>query len=449
MRFALSLASVLVLGSAAFADEATPPPAPAPAATPAAAPAAKKLPLRVVRVLQDTQQALMFDKAKGTHVLVDIGKQIDGFTVTDIDEDSVTLTAEGGQQIVLAGPDPSWRGNGRHGAQKPAVAKTASADPEDPYAAAAPMDPYGDDGVRTAEAPATPAPSATAAPITAGEGGVRTAVAPSGGATDSVRSAEAPGTPAKVIVSAAIPGSTIPTTVATSSTSTSTTPSTTTTTPATTTPSTPIVAAAAPVAEPVAARSAEPVAPIDNSSSAAWSTTPTAPVDPETAAIVALLTDSAPATTTKAPAVKTPAKATKANKNPKAKDQKIASVSAAGTPAGAAVPATASPTPPAADGATIIAKADVTAALGNFSTLANAVRGSFSADGAHLDAVAPDSLFAKAGLQAGDTITTINNQPLRSLDDAATLYSRVGSIKSATIQVLRAGKPLALHLAIQ
>jgi hypothetical protein len=446
MRFALSLASVLVLGSAAFAEEATPPPAPATAPAPAATPAAKKLPLRVVRVLQDTQQALMFDKAKGTHVLVEVGKQIDGFTVTDIDEDSVTLTAEGGQQIVLAGPDPSWRGNGRHGAQKPAaktVAKAASAAPEDPYAAEAPMDPYGDDGVRTAEAPA---PSATAAPISAGEGGVRTAEAPTGGATDSVRSAEAPGTPAKVVVTAAIPSSTIPTAVASTVAPTSTSPSqsmsTTTTTPTPTT--TPIVSAAAPVEAPVAAPSAEPAAPMDTSSSAAWSTTPTPPVDREAAAIASLFTDASPAPTEK-PA-KT-AKATKATKNSKAKDVKIASVSAAGTPAGATVPATAAPS--SNDGATIIAKGDVTAALGNFSSLASAVRGSFSAAGAHLDAVAPDSLFAKAGLQAGDTITAINNQPLRSLDDAATLYSRAGSMKSATIQVLRAGKPLSLHLAIQ
>ncbi|HEY6040418.1 MAG TPA: PDZ domain-containing protein, partial [Kofleriaceae bacterium] len=78
-----------------------------------------------------------------------------------------------------------------------------------------------------------------------------------------------------------------------------------------------------------------------------------------------------------------------------------------------------------------------------------AVRGSFGAEGAHLDAIAPDSLFAKAGLQAGDTITAVNNKPLRSLDDAATLYARAGTMKSATIQVTRAGKPISLRLAIQ
>ena len=77
------------------------------------------------------------------------------------------------------------------------------------------------------------------------------------------------------------------------------------------------------------------------------------------------------------------------------------------------------------------------------------MRGSFGSGGAHLDAVAPDSLFAKAGLQAGDTITAVNNQPLRSLDDAATLYARAGAMKSATIQVIRAGKPVSLRLAIQ
>jgi len=394
MRFALSLASVLVLGSAAFAEEATPPPAPAPATTAAPAPT-KKVGLRVVRVLDDTHQALMFDKAKGTHVLVDIGKQIDGFTVTDIDEDTVTLTAEGGQQIVLAGPDPSWRGHGEHRAAKAkaAAVKTAAATPEDPYASAAPMDPYADDGVRTAEAPST-------TPITAGEGGVRTAEAPSTAApSDGIRTAEAPGAPAKIIVSdAAIPSSTIPTAA-------------------------PIVSASAPVAEPVAAPSAEPIAPQDTSSSAAWSTTPTAaqPVDPEAAAIADLFSDSPKPDAKTKPSAKPPAK--------------VATVSAA--------------TPAVADGATAIAKADVSAALGNFGALASAVRGSFGAGGAHLDAVAPDSLFAKAGLQAGDTITAVNNQPLRSLDDAATLYARAGAMKSCTIQLIRAGKPLSLRLAIQ
>ena len=429
MRFALSLASVLVLGSAAFAEEAAPPPA-APAPAPAVAPAAKKLPLRVVRVLEDTQQALLFDKTKSTHVLVEVGKQIDGFTVTDIDEDSVTLTAEGGQQIVLAGPDPRWRGHERKAAAKTA-AKSVEAAPQDPYAAAAPMDPYGEESGDGASAAA---PSPTAAPITAGEGGVRTAEAPVAAPVDGIRSAEAPGTPAKVVVTAAIPSSTIPTaaptaapttaptTVATTSTSPS--PSTSTTTPTTTAPTTPE----------------------DTSSSAAWSTAPTPAVDREAAAIADLFASQPDPTPAKPKAATKAGKASKAGKT----DKKIASVSAAEapTPAVAATPATRA-APAANDGATVIAKADVTAALGNFGALASAVRGSFGADGAHLDAIAPNSLFAKAGLQAGDTVTAVNNKPLRSLDDAATLYARAGTLKSATIQVTRAGKPISLRLAIQ
>src|SRR3954462_4263623 len=139
MRFAFSVASVLLLTSAAFAEEAKPAEAPPPAvAAPTPAPsAAKKLSLRVVRVLADTQQALLFDKAKGTHVLVEIGKQVAGFTVTDIDEDTVTLSPiEGGTQVVLAGPDPSWR---RHRDARPV---SEAATPEDPYTSAAPVDPY-------------------------------------------------------------------------------------------------------------------------------------------------------------------------------------------------------------------------------------------------------------------------------------------------------------------
>jgi S1-C subfamily serine protease len=97
----------------------------------------------------------------------------------------------------------------------------------------------------------------------------------------------------------------------------------------------------------------------------------------------------------------------------------------------------------------MLSKSDVTAALSNFGALAGSMRGSFTAAGAKIDAVGPDSLLAKAGLRAGDVITSINNQPLRSLDDAANLYARAGSMKVATIVFQRAGKPMMLRLAIQ
>lgn len=351
MRFALTAATVLFAGfvsTAAFADEAAPPPAPAPTV------AAKKLPLRVVRVLTETHQALLFDKSKGTHVLVEIGKELDGFKVDDIDEDTVTLTpVEGGAQIVLAGPDPSWRrhADGHHAdgsATKPAAA------PEDPYASAAPMDPYGTDNVPSVEAPGSIASGPASAPIAAGDGGVRTATAPSS-------SSVAPRT-----VSAA-------------------------TDPASATmPPAPASASAAPATAPI----------VDTSSASNWSTLPA----PD-AAITPTAAAAASATSSDAP--------------------------------------TLLPLP------TMLSKSDVAAALSNFGALAGSMRGSFTPAGAKIDSMAPDSLLAKAGLRPGDVITSINNQPLRSLDDAANLYARAGSMKVATIVFQRSGKPLMLRLAIQ
>jgi hypothetical protein len=361
MRFALTAASVLFAGfvsTAAFADEA-PAPATAPAPTPAAAAAAaKKLPLRVVRVLTETHQALLFDKTKGTHVLVEMGKEIDGFKVDDIDEDTVTLTPiEGGAQIVLAGPDPSWRRHG-DGLDPGHATKPAPAAPEDPYASAAPMDPYGADDVRAAEAPGSVASGPVASPIAAGDGGVRTASA-------------LPSTTVVPRTVSAATGATVDPTTA----------------PATTAPAT--TAPAAPI--------------IDTSSASNWSTLP-AP-------------DATPAIS---PAVAPPAAA------------------AANTDLPTLIPLP-----------TMISKADVAAALSNFGALAGSMRGSFTPAGAKIDVVGPDSLLARAGLRPGDVITSINNQPLRSLDDAANLYARAGSMKVATIVFQRAGKPMMLRLAIQ
>jgi len=107
---------------------------------PAPAASKPKVPLRVVRMLPETHQALLFDKIKGTHVLADIGKTIAGFVVDDIDDDEVSLTAEGGAQIVLVAPARSWQRRGETSPKpseteeakattKPATTKPAVKDP--------------------------------------------------------------------------------------------------------------------------------------------------------------------------------------------------------------------------------------------------------------------------------------------------------------------------------
>ncbi|MEO8839938.1 MAG: PDZ domain-containing protein, partial [Kofleriaceae bacterium] len=290
----------------------------------------------------------------------------------DIDEDTVTLTPiEGGAQIVLAGPDPSWRrhADGRDAgrATKPVTSAKPAAAPQDPYASAAPMDPYGTDEVPSVEAPGSVASGPVAAPIAAGDGGVRTAVAPTTTTTPPRTVSAATGAPVD---------------------------------PAIATPAAPVTTAAV-TTTPVTTASTAPI--LDTSSASNWSTLP-APVIAPTAA---------PVTAAHA----------------------VAATSADGP--------TLLPLP------TMLAKADVAAALSNFGALAGSMRGSFTPAGAKIDSMAPDSLLAKAGLRSGDVITSINNQPLRSLDDAANLYARAGSMKVATIVFQRAGQSMMLRLTIQ
>src|SRR4051812_14485968 len=81
------------------ATSPTPPPAPAPIPAPLAPSA--RVPFRVVRVMPETRQALLFDRSRNTHVLVEVGGKLDGYTIEDIDDDTVSLRRDN-QQVVLA-----------------------------------------------------------------------------------------------------------------------------------------------------------------------------------------------------------------------------------------------------------------------------------------------------------------------------------------------------------
>ena len=95
MRLVVGFLALTLSGSIALADEAnTPEPQPEPAPATVVAPKAKTG-LRVVRILPESNQALLFDKNRGTHVLAEVGSTIAGYTVDAIDEDEVTLSANG------------------------------------------------------------------------------------------------------------------------------------------------------------------------------------------------------------------------------------------------------------------------------------------------------------------------------------------------------------------
>jgi S1-C subfamily serine protease len=124
----------------------------------------------------------------------------------------------------------------------------------------------------------------------------------------------------------------------------------------------------------------------------------------------------------------------------------------------AADPRPAIPAPAASDirtvsaapvGTIVVSRSEVDGALADFARLAAAVRGSFSASGLAVDAVAEGSIFARAGLRAGDVVTAVDGAPLRSLDAAANLYARASTAKVFTAQIVRGGSPMTLHVAIQ
>jgi hypothetical protein len=305
-----------------------------------------KVPLRVVRMLPDANQALLFDKTHGNYVAVGAGQAVDGFTVNAIEDDEVTLMSDSGAVVVLAAPAHRRRADTGSDDEtqpvaKPVVAKAAPA-PADPYGPEPqPADPYADmtapsagNDVRVVEAPST----ATATPM----------VSPTPVGTPTVVTPTPVGTPTVV----------------------------------------------APTVTPTPVVTASP-------------TPPPAKVADEAAALAAVMT---------------------------------------GSPA-PAIPATVTATVPA--GPTVIAHADVSAALANFGALAGAIHGGFTADGLHIDAVAPGSLFAKAGLRAGDVIASVDGKPLRSLDDAANLYARASTARTLTAQIVRSGSPVTLRVAIQ
>jgi hypothetical protein len=98
---------------------------------------------------------------------------------------------------------------------------------------------------------------------------------------------------------------------------------------------------------------------------------------------------------------------------------------------------------------TVLSRSEFNAQIADFSRLTGVLRGTFTPEGARLDLVADGSVFAKAGLRRGDIVTAVDNQPLRSIDDAAELYVRAPQTRAANIQLLRAGKPLTLRVLLQ
>jgi hypothetical protein len=328
MRVFAVLLFVTLAGSAALAQ---PQPEPRPARPRPA--------LRVLRTMPETRQALVIDTDHNTYLVIGVGGTVDGLTVADVDDETVTFDAPNGIELVLVAPAKVGelvQGSKTASATVAAVttAPAAAENPERVQSEPLPIDPYVDQEIRTVEAP--PAPVVVSA-ITSGD--------------------------SAVVIAAPV----------------------TATAPATATTAAP---AAAAVAAPATVAVAVPA-------------TATVPA-PATVAVAEPVTVTAPA----APVL-----------------------------------------PP--DAPIVLSRALVDSALAHFAQLAASVRTTVTPNGLRVDWLAPDSLFVRAGLAARDVVVSVDGHPLRTLDDAATLYARAATARNITIQAVRADKPITLRVAIQ
>lgn len=404
MRLVSAFLFVALTGSAALADEAKP-------ADPKHEVTKRKVPYRVVKLLPETRQVLLLDRIHGTHVVAEVGQSLDGYYVDDIDEEEVTLLGDNGAQIILTAPPPP------RASRRPAPT------------APAPTDAYGEAGAGDAKSSAAsgPAPidpyAEPEAPAEPGEGGVRVASAAGS-------SPAASGTPS----------------------------------PSSTAGSSP--AASGTTASPSAAGSRTDSPPPPTLDDAGVSDPYGG--DPGIAAFAdAVGATPAPAPTT---AAKPAASAKPAAEQPTSADDAAAALAAAatGTPAAPAASTSTATTPsaatatgaapaPSATGTAggsaattaTIARAELDAALANFGGLAASFRATFTPDGVRFDTIRDGTLLTKIGLRKGDVVTYVDGQPLRSLDDAASLYARAGTVRNTTLQVVRDGKLVTLRVAIQ
>ena len=137
-----------------------------------------KVPFRVVTLMPDTGQALVFDRDRNAHVLVAVGDRVGGFDITEIEDDHLVVARAGRELVLVVDPQAPQPGPDTVVAPRPAD----PAGPADPYAAPAPaaepkglaalldpyldvLDPYGTAGIREVLAPpdqrVAPAPAVT------------------------------------------------------------------------------------------------------------------------------------------------------------------------------------------------------------------------------------------------------------------------------------------------
>jgi general secretion pathway protein C len=71
------------------------------------------------------------------------------------------------------------------------------------------------------------------------------------------------------------------------------------------------------------------------------------------------------------------------------------------------------------------------------------------ANGFKMYAIRPNSVYAKIGMQNGDTIQSINGFEITSPDKALEVYTKVKSANSLSVQITRRGQPVSMDYQIK
>jgi type II secretory pathway component PulC len=341
--------------------------------------------------MPESKQALLFDRERSTHVLAEVGGEVDGYTVDAIIDDEVMLSRNG-TQVVLVAPEsgPPAAAHAEPAAKSRAVPVADAKPAGDPL----PLDPYAEGGTRAASA------------ADGGDSAVHVA-----SATGAV---PLPPDPEARAVSAAAP-------------------------------STGTEAAPAPAPAPAASLAINTdSAPATQAAGSALSehrTTAAGTTAPPTAA--------PPSPAPPSPAPPSPAPPSPAPPSPAPPSPAPPSPAPAVAAAAPAVLGPTAPTTAPATGDAVVTRAEVNATLANFAKLTADVQGNFSPSGVVIERVAPGTIFQRIGLRAGDVITAVDGVRVRSIDDAASVYAKVSTAKQVSAQIVRKGASMTLHVAIQ
>jgi type II secretory pathway component PulC len=105
------------------------------------------------------------------------------------------------------------------------------------------------------------------------------------------------------------------------------------------------------------------------------------------------------------------------------------------------------PHPPAQTSFTVVRK-EMSKALSDFAQIGKDLQLTAGADGVSIQTVAAGSFFHKMGLRDGDLVKKVDGTAIHGMDDAATVYARLGKLKKLTVEIVRAGAPLTLRYQI-